>query len=76
MAELLYDVHHTYEKRLTHDVLWAWHSKLFKSATENYREHEEPMQIVGRRLDVSQVFFEAPPSNRIYSENAAIYRMV
>jgi Fic family protein len=68
MAELLYDVYHTYEKRLSHDVLWEWHSKLFKSATEKYREHEEPVQIVGRRIDVPQVFFEAPPSNRIYAE--------
>ena len=73
MAELLYDVYQSYDKRLTHDGLWEWHAKLFKGTSfgvdaGKYREHEEPMQIVGRRLDAPQVFFEAPPSTRVYSE--------
>jgi Fic family protein len=70
MAELLYDVYKSYDKHLTHDILWEWHAKLFKKAhfAGRYRDHEEPMQIVGHRLDIPRVFFEAPPSKKVHSE--------
>lgn len=70
MAELLCDAYESFDKPLTHEMLWKWHAKLFKGISEvgKYRDHEEPMLIVGRRLDISQVFFEAPPSNRVRSE--------
>lgn len=72
VAELLYDVYYSYDKPLSHHMLWTWHAKLFKTNIEintgKYREHNEPMQIVGQRLDSSHIYFEAPPSNRVYSE--------
>lgn len=73
MAELLWDVYDSYDKPLTHDGLWKWHTKIFKGtsfgdAAGKYRDHEEPMQIVSNRLDTIQVFFEAPPSKRVYTE--------
>lgn len=73
VAELLFDVYYSYDKPLSHDVLCGWHKKLFQGAScdfnvGKYREHEEPMQIVGPRLDKRHVFFEAPPSSTVYSE--------
>ncbi len=73
MAALLCDVYETFDQPLTHEMLWRWHSQLFEEnfdleAVGAYRTHEEPMQIVSRRLDRRHVFFEAPPSNRIPRE--------
>lgn len=72
MAELLCSVYETYDKPLTHKMLWKWHSMLFKGWAEfdsgKYRSHPEPMQIVSGRLDLPKVFFEAPPSKLIQSE--------
>ena len=73
MAELLCSVYATFEKPLTHEMLWQWHSILFKedstlSDKGKYRTHPEPMQIVSGRLDSPQVFFEAPPSSQVFDE--------
>ena len=73
MAELLCDVYTTFDKPLTHEMLWQWHMKLFKPPTHiadcgKYRTHVEPMQIVSRRYDESRVFFEAPPSIQVAHE--------
>lgn len=73
MAELLCDVYDSYAKPLTHEMLGEWHAKLCQGTSSRfkiggYREHEEPMQIVGYRLDLPQVFFEAPPPIMVYSE--------
>lgn len=73
VAELLCDVYDFYKEPLTHETLWKWHAKLFQESLSDftvggYRTHEEPMQIMGRRLDAPQVFFEAPPSKRVHSE--------
>lgn len=73
MAQLLCNVYETYEKPLTHDMLWEWHGKLFQDASiefksGRYREHEEPMQIVSHRLDALKIYFEAPPSEAVYVE--------
>lgn len=73
MSHLLCDVYESYEKPLTHEMLWEWHRKLFQEQSlqfeaGKYREPEEPMQIVSHRLDAPQVFFEAPPSHRVLFE--------
>ncbi len=72
MAEVLCDVYDTFQKPLTHEMLWGWHERLFKSKADfdlgAYRSHDEPMQIVSHRMDVSRVFFEAPPSKQIPRE--------
>lgn len=76
MAELLCDVYDTFDKPLTHEMLWRWHALLFKDAshiTDNgkYRTHAEAMQIVSNRYDSPKIFYEAPPSERVFQEMTA-----
>ena len=76
MAQLLCNVYESFEKPLTHEMLWQWHSMLFKDSSSitdcgKYRTHAETMQIVSNRYDSSRVFFEAPPSKRVFSEMEA-----
>src|SRR5579872_3749464 len=70
MAELLCNVYSSFEKPLTHEMLWGWYSTLF-DGKEQYRTHVEPMQIVSNRYDSPIVYFEAPPSKRVYDEMSA-----
>ncbi len=76
MAELLYNVYETYDKPLTHEMLWQWHQMLFKDSSTisdcgKYRTHAEPMQIVSNRYDSPKIFFEAPPSSQVFEEMTA-----
>ena len=76
MAELLCNVYESFDKPLTHEMLWQWHSMLFKNSSSitdcgKYRTHAEPMQIVSNRYDSPRVFFEAPPSARVLHEMTA-----
>ena len=75
MAELLCRVYDSFGEPLTHEMLFEWHSILFKGSSHiaecgKYRSHEEPMQIVSNRSDSPKVFFEAPPSSKIPHEMA------
>ena len=76
MARLLCDVYHSYDQPLTHEMLWDWHARLFNDSLHKmdcgkYRTHVEPMQIVSHRYDAPKVFFEAPPSIKIFYEMTA-----
>src|SRR3984885_15051983 len=73
MAKLLCDVYESFAQPLTHEMLWRWHSELFKEQSHvvdsgKYRTHAEPMQIVSNRYDSTKVFFEAPPSKKVHDE--------
>ena len=73
MAELLWNVYENYALPLTHEMLWQWHSTLFKDWSPvqfygKYRTHPDPMQIVSHRLDGPRVFFEAPASQDVPHE--------
>jgi Fic family protein len=73
MAALLCDVYTAYDQPLTHEMLFRWHSLLFgdeRSITDRgtYRTHAQPMQIVSNRYGVQTVFFEAPPSEKVFDE--------
>lgn len=73
MADLLYDLYQSFDKPLTHEMLWKWHSMLFDGESKlsdcgKYRTHAEPMQIVSSRYDSPRIFFEAPPSKKIPHE--------
>jgi len=73
MSKLLFSVYESFDKPLTHDMLFEWHTYLFEHASRDmsfgrYRTHEEPMQIISRRYDSPTVFFEAPPSNKMDGE--------
>jgi len=52
---------------LTHEMLWDWNKGLFGDLGK-YRTHVEPMQIISHRFDSRKVFFEAPPSAKIFDE--------
>lgn len=76
MAALLCNVYETFDKPLTHEMLWKWHSMLFKGSNRiadcgKYRTHPEPMQIVANHYGSPKVFFEAPPSATIFQEMTA-----
>ncbi|MBS0606255.1 MAG: Fic family protein [Parachlamydiales bacterium] len=73
MASMLCNVYETFDKPLTHEMLWKWHQMLFEGSTRimesgGYRTHPEPMQIVSNRYDSPIVFFEAPPSYKVFDE--------
>ena len=73
MAKLLCDIYESFNKPLTHQMLWQWHSELFKDQSHiedfgKYRTHVEPMQIISHRYDSPKVFFEAPPSIKVPDE--------
>ncbi len=76
MAKLLCNVYATFDKPLTHEMLWQWHAQLFDGQSHiddsgKYRTHAEPMQIVSGRVGNPKVFFEAPPSSRVLDEMTA-----
>lgn len=73
MASLLCNVYETFDKPLTHEMLYSWHCTLFKEDPDltdcgKYRTHPEPMQIVSNRYGDTKIFFEAPPSSRVEQE--------
>ncbi len=73
VGELMWKIYDTYDKSLSHDMLYEWHRLLMKneyriSDIGKYRTHEEPMQVVSGRLDKQIVYFEAPPSKDLMSE--------
>jgi Fic family protein len=73
MASLLCNVYESFDRPLTHEMLWQWHALLFKGSSSiddigKYRTHNEPMQIVSSRYDVAKVFYEAPPSAKVFQE--------
>lgn len=73
MAGLLCCVYESYDKPLTHEMLYLWHAGLFTKESQildhgKYRTHAEPMQIISRRYDSHRVFFEAPPSKTVLIE--------
>lgn len=76
MAQLLCSLYESFDKLLTHEMLWKWHAMLFRDSSGitdcgKYRTHAEPMQIVSNRYDSPTVFFEAPPSERVFHEMSA-----
>ncbi|MES2122254.1 MAG: DUF4172 domain-containing protein [Chlamydiota bacterium] len=74
MAELLCSVYKSFDEPLTHEMLWHWHRMLFdgtERVERGYRTHPEPMQIVSNRYGSPIVFFEAPPSARVFDEMTA-----
>jgi Fic family protein len=67
---------------MTDERLQAWQAALFptgysgmtKIRVGGYREHAEPMQIVGGRVGREQVHYEAPPSERVAEEMGLLLR--
>ncbi|MBS0629929.1 MAG: Fic family protein [Verrucomicrobia bacterium] len=79
MADLLCNVYETFEMPLNHEMLYEWHTMLFKEAAHiadkgKYRTHDDTMQIVSNHLGSPPIFFEAPPSERVFKEMDAFIR--
>jgi len=75
ISQMLADLYRRWNESLDDSMLFDWHTWLMNGRTElqtigAYRSHEDPMQIVSRRLDRPRVHFEAPPSSKIHEEMA------
>lgn len=73
VSEMMVDVYLNFNKPLTHDTLFEWHKMLMNgrrdvAAIGNYRQHEEPMQIISGNLNNPRIFYEAPPSAKVKVE--------
>ncbi|NGX41794.1 MAG: Adenosine monophosphate-protein transferase SoFic [Chlamydiae bacterium] len=73
MGNLMWSMYSTYDQILTHEMLYEWHKLLMGAESTisdkgKYRTHKDPMQIVSGRYDRYQVYFEAPPSSKVYEE--------
>ncbi|OWV92713.1 cell filamentation protein Fic [Rhizobium sp. R72] len=73
IAEMMTDVHRSWQGPLHHEKLFHWHSMLmagnrYIETVGAYRKHEDAMQIVSGRLDKPTIHFEAPPSRQIAAE--------
>ncbi|MBU2581129.1 MAG: Fic family protein [Alphaproteobacteria bacterium] len=73
IAEMMVDLHRTFDKRLSHAKLFAWHKMLSSGRTDltdigRYRTHASPMQVVSGAIHDPKVHFEAPPSATMKSE--------
>ncbi len=74
ISEMMVNLYQTYDKPLTDEYLFGWHSMLTNGRRDltdigRYRTHEDPMQIVsGARLDRKTVHYEAPPSESMAEE--------
>lgn len=76
MAELMCQVHESFQEPLTHEMLFKWHSLLMQQRSDieaigRYRYHDDPMQIVSRKFGDPIIHFEAPPSNVVHNEMEA-----
>ncbi len=77
IAEMMVDVYSSYAVSLDHETLFRWHAMLMSGNPQiatigGYRTHADAMQIVSGRLDKPTVYYEAPPSNQVPSEMAAL----
>ena len=72
-SRMMVDLYKSYSEPLDQARLFSWHQMVMNGRIDletigGYRVHEDPMQIVSGRLDLPQVFYEAPPSHRVPKE--------
>jgi Fic family protein len=77
VVEMMLDATQNYQRRLTADRLFGWHSALFPSGrsgmykiiTGNWRDDSSgSMQVVSGAMGKDKVHFEAPPAKEIRNE--------
>lgn len=73
IAEMMVDLYTNFGHELSHETLFAWHSKLMSGERRiqvvgGYRTHAEPMQVVSGNVHKPKVYFEAPPSSKMKGE--------
>jgi len=74
ISDMMIDLYRNFDDNLSHAALFRWHEMLTNGRRDlsdigKYRTHDEPMQIVSKRLDSEpEIHFEAPPSKNIKKE--------
>lgn len=72
IAKLMTDVREFYKENLTKEKLFEWHSYLVfrhkRMIVGDWRQGDEPMQIISGTLGKEIVHFEAPPSSKVPKE--------
>lgn len=73
IAEMMVDLYRSFDKSLSHDLLFSWHSMLTNGRRDlvdigRYRASPEPMQVVSGHLGRPIVHFEGPPSTSVFGE--------
>jgi Fic family protein len=73
VAEMMTDVYLHFDKPLSNETFFNWHSMLMNGRRDietigDYRKHEDVMQIVSGNLSMPKIFYEAPPSKKVYAE--------
>ncbi|MBF0208404.1 MAG: Fic family protein [Oligoflexia bacterium] len=76
LVEVLMDATTNHQQELTHERLFSWHAALFPTTSYSgysginkilvgeYRQGEDPMQVISGRIGKERIHYEAPPSNR------------
>lgn len=83
IVEIMMDATRNYEKSLTRERLFDWHSALFPTARSGMRrtiiigtwrtKESGPMQVVSGPIGREKVHFEAPAYNRIEKEMSVFF---
>ncbi len=73
VAELMVDLYKNYKREPDHDLFFDWHKMLMNGRRDieyigTYRAHKEPMQIVSGNLSDPKLYYEAPPSDKVFYE--------
>lgn len=73
VSEMMVDLYINFSAPLSHELLHDWHKMLMNGRRDvevigHYRQHEEPMQIVSGNYAAPKLFYEAPPSERVFDE--------
>lgn len=73
VAEMTVNVYETWNKTLSNQVLFKWHSMLVQGRRDlvdvgRYRASALPMQVVSGHVGRRKVHFEAPPADRMKPE--------
>ncbi|MBI3500222.1 MAG: Fic family protein [Bacteroidetes bacterium] len=77
VVEMMLDATQNYNRKLTKDRLFGWHSALFpagrsgmyKIVVGNWRDNKKgPMQVVSGAMGKEKIHYQAPESNRLKKE--------
>ena len=72
IAKLMTDVRYSYKENLTKEKLFEWHSYLVfrqrRIIIGDWRQGDEPMQVISGNVGKENIHFEAPPSSKVPAE--------
>lgn len=80
IAELMLDVHNTFNQPLSAEKLFLWHRMLMNGSSQLkdeigcWRKKAEPMQIISGPIGQEKVYYEAPPAKELSGEMSAFIK--